>query len=128
MNISDSVFFTNSEKPMRAVVANSYPYIMIETSSNDTAYAFRDILTQKFAELSINNITNGNLSIISGSFSSYCHNISDKYASSFKNLTFNTNKNQDDGRIFHVRLEKLLYNITEFECELGLYLVYDASL
>lgn len=48
------------------------------------------------------------------------------YGDAFKNLTFDTNKNQKDGRIIHVKFDKLLIDLPG-KCELALYLVYDPN-
>lgn len=130
VNISDFTIFSNTTRPVRAIVANTYPYILYETASNATAWAFRDYLTTTYGtNITINNDTQSgtNYSVISGTFIDDCADIKTWYGESFKNLTFDTNKNQQDGRVLHVKFDKLLIELIPGKCEFGLYLVYDPN-
>ena len=130
VNISDFTIFSNTTRPVRAIVANTYPYILYETASNATAWAFRDYLTTTYGtNITINNDTQSgtNYSVISGTFIDDCADIKTWYGESFKNLTFDTNKNQQDGRVVHVKFDKLLIELIPGKCEFGLYLVYDPN-
>ena len=130
VNISDFTIFSNSSRPVRAIVANTYPYIQYETASNATAWSFKDYLTGKYGtNITITNETSSgsNQSIISGTFMDDCVDIKSWYGDSFKNLTFDTNKDQQDGRVLHVKFDKLLVELIPGKCDFGIYLVYDPN-
>lgn len=58
VNVSDFTLFSNTSRPVRAIVANTYPYILYETSSNATAWAFRNYLNATYGtNITINNET-----------------------------------------------------------------------
>jgi hypothetical protein len=56
-----------------------------------------------------------------------CVDIKAWYGNGFKNLTFDTNKNQQDGRVVHVSFDKLFIELIPGKCEFGMYLVYDPN-
>ncbi len=65
--------------------------------------------------------------MISGTFADDCADIKTWYGNGFKNLTFDSNKDKQDGRILHVKFEKLLVELIPGKCDFGLYLVYDPN-
>lgn len=75
--MSESVLYTSKEEPIMAVVANTYPYIMIETANETFASNFASILTLNYSELTINNSTSAgnNMNVISGTFGEECDKI-----------------------------------------------------